>query len=199
MAAFTIGGNPSNTIGALPGVGEKAPDFLLTKTDLTDISLKDVAGKKIVLNSSHCVGTSVCSASVRRFNSEISRFPNAVVLCASLDLPFAHSRFCESEGIKDVIPVTELRNRVFGDRYGVRIIDGPLAGLLARAVVVIDENQTVIYSKLIAELKNEPAYEDVLEARKTGSSDEDICMSSSTAEHSRARDTDDPCDDGRAG
>ena len=199
MATFTIGGNPTNTIGELPGVGEKAPDFLLTKTDLTDISLKDVAGKKVVLNIFPSVDTAVCSASVRRFNTDISRFPNTVVLCASLDLPFTHSRFCESEGIKDVIPVTELRNRAFGDRYGVRIIDGPLAGLLARAVVVIDENKTVIYSKLVPELKSEPAYEAVFDVLKTDPVDEDICMSSFTAEHSRAQDMDDPCDDGRSG
>ncbi|MCP4118495.1 MAG: thiol peroxidase [Desulfobacteraceae bacterium] len=166
MANFKIDGNPATTVGSLPGGGEKAPDFLLTKTDLSDISLKDVAGKKVVLNIFPSVDTPVCSASVRRFNSEISSCPGAVVLCISLDLPFAHSRFCETEGLKDVIPVSELRNRAFGDGYGVRIAQGPLAGLLARAVVVIDETGTVIYSKLVEELKNEPDYEAVLDLLK---------------------------------
>ncbi len=171
MTTFNIDGNPASTVGDLPEVGEKAPDFLLTKTDLSDITLKDVAGKKVVLNIFPSVDTSVCSASVRRFNSEISSYPNAVVLCISLDLPFAHSRFCETEGLKDVIPVSELRNREFGNTYGVRIADGPLSGLLARAVVVIDENGTIIYSKLVEELKNEPDYEEVLGVLKR--SDED--------------------------
>jgi thiol peroxidase len=124
MAKITLGGNPINTIGDLPAVGEKAPDFLLTKTDLSDIVLKDVAGKKVVFNIFPSVDTPVCSASVRRFNTEISNFPNAVVLSVSLDLPFAHSRFCETEGLKDVIPLSELRTREFGDQYGVRMVDG---------------------------------------------------------------------------
>ncbi len=199
MTTFNIDGNPASTVGDLPEVGEKAPDFLLTKTDLSDITLKDVAGKKVVLNIFPSVDTPVCSASVRRFNSEISSYPNAVVLCISLDLPFAHSRFCETEGLKDVIPVSELRNREFGNTYGVRIADGPLSGLLARAVVVIDENGTIIYSKLVEELKNEPDYEAVLDVLKSSDADETVCIKSSTAEHSRAHDTDDTCDDGRAG
>jgi len=166
MAVFNFDGNPTNTVGDLPVVGENAPDFLLTKTDLADITLKDLAGKKVVLNIFPSVDTPVCSASVRRFNSEISSYPNAVVLCTSLDLPFAHSRFCETEGLKDVIPVSELRNRDFGEAYGVRIVDGPLAGLLARAIVVIDAQGKVIYAKLVEELKNEPAYEEVLDVLK---------------------------------
>ena len=166
MADFKIGGKPATTVGTLPGVGETAPDFLLTKTDLSDISLTDLAGKKVVLNIFPSVDTPVCSASVRRFNSDISRCPGAVVLCISLDMPFAHSRFCETEGLKDVIPVSEPRNREFGDRYGVRIAQGPLAGLLARAVVVIDGTGTVIYSNLVAELKEEPDYEAVLDLLK---------------------------------
>ena len=100
MAKLTIGGNPANTTGNLPAVGVQAPDFILTKTDLSDISLKDFSGKKIILNIFPSIDTPVCSASVRRFNQEISRFPGTVVLCASLDLPFAHARFCETEGLK---------------------------------------------------------------------------------------------------
>lgn len=199
MANFKIDGNPATTVGALPGVGEKAPDFLLTKTDLSDISLKALAGKRVVLNIFPSVDTPVCSASVRRFNSEISSCPDAVVLCASLDLPFAHSRFCETEGLKDVIPVSELRNKEFGDRYGIRIAQGPLAGLLARAVVVIDGKGTVIYSKLVEELKDEPDYKAVLDLLKKSDEDLNICTQSSTAEHSRPYESDDPCDDGRGG
>ena len=199
MANFKIDGNPATTVGALPGVGDKAPEFLLTKTDLSDISLRDVAGKKVVLNIFPSVDTPVCSASVRRFNSEISSCPGAVVFCISLDLPFAHSRFCETEGLKDVIPVSELRNRDFGDRYGIRIAQGALAGLLARAVVVIDEKGTVIYSKLVEELTKEPDYEGVLGLLEKSGDDENICTQSSTAEHSRPHESEDPCDDGRAG
>lgn len=200
MARITVGGEAVHTIGELPKVGSKAPDFLLTKTDLTDISLKDVVGKKVVMNIFPSVDTSVCSASVRRFNAEISQFPNTVVLCASLDLPFAHSRFCEAEGLKDVVPVSELRNREFGNNYGVRMVEGPLAGLLARAVVVLDEKGKVIFSKLVSELKNEPDYESVLDVlRGDEKLKNDVCTTSSTAEHSRAGNEDDVCDDGRAG
>ena len=111
MTQITLKGNAVNTTGELPKVGEKAPDFLLTKTDLSDISLKDVSGKKVILNIFPSIDTPVCSTSVRRFNEEISQFNNAVVICASLDLPFAHARFCETEGLKNVIAVSELRNR----------------------------------------------------------------------------------------
>jgi thioredoxin-dependent peroxiredoxin len=200
MAKLTIGGKPVNTIGALPEIGKKAPDFLLTRTDLSDISLKDVAGKKVVLNIFPSVDTPVCSASVRRFNQEISNFPGAVVLCASMDLPFAHARFCETEGLKDVIAVSEIRSRKFGDDYGLRMVDGPLAGLLARAVIVIDNTGKVIYSKIVEELKNEPNYQEVLSILKAGNDHHlDICTKSGTAEHSRPDNSDEPCDDGRSG
>jgi len=200
MAKLTIGGNPVNTSGDLPEIGTPAPDFILTRTDLTDISLRDVAGKKAVLNIFPSVDTPVCSASVRRFNQEISNFPGAVVLCASLDLPFAHARFCETEGLKNVISVSEMRSRNFGDDYGLRMVDGPLAGLLARAVVVIDESGKVIYTKIVEELKNEPDYEDVLTVLKADSDAQlDVCTQTGTAEHSRPDDPNEPCDDGRAG
>ncbi len=203
MSTITIGGNQVNTIGDLPKIGEKAPDFSLTKTDLSDVSLNDLAGKKVVINIFPSVDTPVCSASVRKFNEAITRFPDAVVLCASLDLPFAHSRFCEAEGLKDVIPVSEMRDRHFGDTYGVRMSDGPLAGLLARAVVVIDENGTVIHSGFVKELKEEPDYETVLKVLKedttTAGDDLNVCVQTETAEQSRAVDMGDPCDVGRAG
>lgn len=200
MAKLTIGGKPVNTIGALPEIGKQAPDFLLTRTDLSDISLKDVAGKKAVLNIFPSIDTPVCSMSVRKFNQEITKFPESVVLCASMDLPFAHARFCETEGLKNVIGVSEMRSRKFGDEYGLRMVDGPLAGLLARAVIVIDKTGKVIYSKIVEELKNEPNYQEVLSVLKTENDNNlDVCTKSGTAEHSRPDNSDEPCDDGRSG
>ena len=162
MAQITLKGNPVNTNGDLPKVGDKAPDFVLTKTDLSDVSLKDFAGKTVVLNIFPSVDTEVCSMSVRRFNGDITNYENAVVLCTSVDLPFAHARFCGAEGLDNVISVSQLRNRDFGDNYGVRIVDGPLAGLLARAVVIIDAGGKVVYTELVPEIAQEPDYEAAL-------------------------------------
>ncbi|MGV1098344.1 thiol peroxidase [Thiovibrio sp. JS02] len=162
MAKITLQGNPAKTIGALPKVGAKAPDFILTKTDLGDVSLKDYAGKRLILNIFPSIDTPVCATSVRRFNAEINKIANAVCLCASLDLPFAHARFCGAEGLENVISVSELRDRTFGDAYGVRIMDGPLKGLLARAVVIIDEKGKVLHSQLVPEISQEPDYEAAL-------------------------------------
>ena len=203
MATIQIKGQPVKTIGELPKPGEMAPEFILTKSDFTDISLNEFTGKKIILNIFPSIDTPVCSASVRRFNQEISSIPDAVVICASLDLPFALSRVCEAEGLKDVIPASELRDRAFGDIYGVRIIEGPLKGLFARSVVVIDEKGVVLYAKFVEELTTEPDYEEVLGFLKKSPADSEdesqICTHSATAEHSRITDSDDPCDDGRAG
>lgn len=202
MTKITFKGNSVNTIGELPKVGDKAPDFLLTKTDLSDISLKDVSGKKVIFNIFPSIDTPVCSTSVRRFNEKISKFNNAVVICASLDLPFAHARFCETEGLNNVIAVSEMRNREFGSNYGVRMLDGPLAGLLARAIVVIDESSKVIYTELVREITEEPDYDKALNMLKnTADAGEalDSCMQTSTAEHARADDFGEPCDDGRSG
>ena len=162
MAQITLRGNPINTVGNLPKIGESAPDFVLTDTDLQDKSLKDFSGKTVVLNIFPSIDTEICSMSVRKFNAEISKYNNAVVLCASLDLPFAHKRFCGAEGLDDVISVSELRNRDFGNAYGVRLADGPLEGLLARAVVIIDPNGKVIYTELVPEIGQEPNYEAAL-------------------------------------
>lgn len=164
MAQVKFKGDPVNTIGELPQVGDQAPDFILTKTDLADISLKDLAGKKVVLNIFPSVDTPVCATSVRRFNAEINNYANAVVVCASKDLPFAHARFCGAEGLENVISASELRNSEFGDRYGVRIAEGPLKGLFARAVVVLDENGKVLYTQLVPEITEEPDYEAALKA-----------------------------------
>ena len=162
MAKITLKGNPINTCGTLPAVGSQAADFVLTKTDFADVSLQSFAGKKIVLNIFPSIDTPVCATSVRRFNAEAVKLNNAVVLCVSVDLPFAHQRFCGAEGLEKVMPVSELRKRKFGEDYGVRIIDGPLAGLLSRAVVVIDEKGKVIYTEQVPEIAQEPNYEAAL-------------------------------------
>ncbi len=164
MATITLKGNPIHTSGELPAVGSPAPDFLLTKTDLTDLRLADLKGKRVVLNIFPSIDTAVCSLSVRRFNQAIQEVPDAVVLGISRDLPFAHARFCAAEGIEHVQAVSELRALRFGEAYGVRIVDGPLAGLLARAVAVLDASGTVVYTQLVPEIGQEPDYDGALTA-----------------------------------
>jgi thiol peroxidase len=198
MAQITLEGNPVQTSGNLPSVGYAAPDFSLTKKDLSEFKLRDVAGKRVVLNIFPSVDTPPCSASVRRFNEEISKIDNTVALCISRDLPFAHARFCEAEGLEDVITLSEMRHRDFGQKYGVVIEDGPMAGLLARAVLVLDESGKVVYSQLVNEIVEEPAYEAALEAVRNAPG-VDSCTTSFTAEHARGDSEDDVCDDGRAG
>ena len=166
MATVTLGGNPTKTSGELPSVGSPAPDFSLTKTDLANVSLKDFAGKKVILNIFPSIDTSVCAASVKKFNSEAANVDNTVVLCVSKDLPFAHQRFCGAEGIENVTPLSEMRNSDFGSSYGVRIEDGPLAGVFARSIVVIDESGKVTHTQLVTEIKEEPDYEAALAAVK---------------------------------
>jgi thioredoxin-dependent peroxiredoxin len=166
MATITLKGNPINTVGNLPKVGSKAPDFLLTAADLSDASLNQFKGKRVVLNIFPSVDTGVCAASVRRFNAEIEKMNNTVVLCISNDLPFALSRFCGAEGLNNVINLSEMRNRDFGQDYGLRIIDGPLAGILSRCVVVLDENGQVIYTEQVPEITQEPEYAPVVELLK---------------------------------
>jgi thiol peroxidase len=163
MAQITLKGMAIHSSGELPAVGEQASDFLLTKTDLSDVSLKDFTGKKVVLNIFPSVDTPVCSTAVRKFNGEINSFANSVVLCISRDLPFALERFCGAEGLANVIPLSELRSLDFGESYGVRIIDGPLAGLLARAIVVLDETGKVVYTQLVPEIVQEPDYQSVFD------------------------------------
>ena len=199
MAQIKLKGNPTHTCGELPKVGTKAPDFLLTRTDLSDFSLADVAGKMVLMNIFPSIDTSVCSMSVRTFNSRITQFPNTLLLAISLDLPFAHKRFCETEGIKNVISASVLRNRKFGDDYGLRITDGPLAGLLARAVIILDEAGIVRYTQLVPDIAQEPDYEAAFNALKTAATETDSCIHSETAEHARTSSKDEPCDDGRSG
>lgn len=159
MAEIMLKGNPIHTAGNLPEIGSQAPDFSLTKTDLSDVTLSDLKGKRVILNVFPSIDTAVCAMSVRRFNEEVSRLENTEVLCASLDLPFAHNRFCGAEGIEGVSAVSELRTRDFGNDYGLRIVDGPLAGLLSRAVIVIDESGKIIYTEQVPEIAQEPDYQ----------------------------------------
>ncbi len=162
MAQITLKGNPVNTVGELPETGKAAPDFLLTKTDLSDVTLKDFAGKTVVLNIFPSVDTPVCATSVRKFNAAVDKFGNAVVLCVSRDLPFAMQRFCGAEGLDNVVPASVVRNLDFGEKYGVGIADGPLAGLLARAIVIIDGGGKVTYTQQVPEIAQEPDYDAAL-------------------------------------
>jgi len=163
MAKVTFQDTETNTIGSLPSVGDMAPDFLLSKTDLSDITVSDLKGKKVVLNIFPSIETPVCSLSVKRFNAEVEKLENTEIICVSKDLPFAHARFNAEEEIKNVISVCELRDLSFGENYGVRIIDGPLAGLFARALVVLDENSKVIFTQLVPEIAQEPDYDAALQ------------------------------------
>ena len=162
MAEITLKGNKINTVGDLPAVGSDAPDFVLTGKDLSDVKLSDLSGKKVVLNIFPSLDTEVCAASVRRFNSEAQTKDNTVVVCASLDLPFAHGRFCTTEGLENVVPLSMMRTRAFAEDYGVLLVDGPLAGVTARAVVVIDADGRVAYTQLVSEIADEPDYEAAL-------------------------------------
>ncbi len=166
MAQITLKGNPINTSGALPATGSQAPQFTLTKIDLSEVASKDLAGKNWVLNIFPSVDTPVCATSVRRFNADASKLDNTVVLCISHDLPFALKRFCGAEGLEKVLPVSAFRNSAFGKDYGVELVDGPLKGLLARAVVVVGADGAVKYTELVPEIAQEPDYAAALQALK---------------------------------
>ena len=162
MTQITLKGNVINTIGNLPEVGSKAPDFTLVKNDLSMGSLADYKGNKVILNIFPSLDTGTCAASVRRFNQEASKLNNTKVLCVSKDLPFAQARFCGAEGLEDVHNMSDFRTGEFGKAYGVEIIDGPLAGLESRAVVIIDEEGIVTYTQQVPEIVDEPDYDNVL-------------------------------------
>jgi len=164
MASVTLKGNPITTIGDLPAIGSAAPDFKLVTTDLGEVSLKDFAGKTLVLNIFPSVDTPTCAASVRRFNVEAAKHPGVAVLCVSRDLPFAHKRFCGAEGIDQVKGVSDFRDPGFAKAYGVGIMSGPIAGLFARAVVVVDGGGKVRYTQLVGEIADEPDYAKALAA-----------------------------------
>lgn len=162
MATITLKGMEIHTGGSLPEVGSQAPAFSLTGGNLQDVTLADFAGKRVIVNIFPSLDTAVCAMSVRRFNAEASKLDNTVVLCISKDLPFAQARFCGAEGLDDVITLSMMRDAAFGKDYGVNIIDGPMAGLLARAVVIVDETGNVIYTELVPEIAQEPDYEAAL-------------------------------------
>lgn len=158
MATITLKGNPIDTVGSLPAPGSAAPAFTLVKADLSEISLANFAGSKLVLNIFPSIDTPTCATSVRTFNQQASDRPNTKVLCVSADLPFALKRFCGAEGISHVDTASVFRHPDFGAAYGVRMTSGPLKGLLSRAVVVIDENGKVIHSEQVSEIASEPDY-----------------------------------------
>lgn len=166
MAQITLKGTAIETIGNLPAKGAAAPAFTLVKSDLSEASLVGYKGKKVVLNIFPSIDTAVCAASVRQFNKAAGENANTVVLCISADLPFAAGRFCETEGLKNVETLSVFRSPAFGKDYGVTITTGPLAGLLARAVVIIDDAGKVVYTELVPEIVQEPDYAGALAALK---------------------------------
>ncbi len=164
MAHIALKGNPCNTNGELPAVGSLAPDFSLVGKDLNDLSLASFAGKKKLLNIVPSLDTPVCAISTKRFNQAMASRGDAVALVISADLPFASGRFCGMEGIDNVIPLSVMRSKNFPKDYGVLIVDGPLAGITARAVVVLDANDRVVYTQLVPEITEEPDYDSALNA-----------------------------------
>lgn len=166
MATVELKGQPLKTIGELPNIGVKAPDFVVTKTDLSEIHLKHYLGKCIVLNIFPSLDTPTCAASMMQFDDIAKTNPNILILCVSADLPFAMQRFCKAKDLYNVHPVSTFRHPGFGNEYGITITDGPLTGLLARAVVVLNRDGKVIYTELVKEQSNEPDYKKVLEAIK---------------------------------
>jgi len=164
MAQITFKGNAVNTAGSLPSVGSAAPDFRLTGTDLADIQLSNLRGKRVVLNIFPSVDTGVCAASARKFNQLASGMENTVVLNISKDLPFAHNRFCAAEGLKDVHGASQYKDNTFSTAYGVDMTDGPLAGLMSRAVVVVNEEGNVAYTEQVPEIAQEPNYDAAIAA-----------------------------------
>lgn len=212
MPNIIIRGNKTRAQGSIPVVGNKAKDFTLTGNDLGDVRFADFKGKNLILNIFPSIDTPVCSASVRRFNTEAVKIPGTAVLCISMDLPFAHGRFCAVEGIENVISLSAFRSPDFIDHYGLVVDEGPLKGLLARYVVVIDKTGHIIFGETSHDLAEEPDYEHILACltqQENGAAavapppEEQLplerCVYPATAEGSRLFNDDGPCDDGRAG
>lgn len=166
MTNVTLKGNKIGLNGVLPIVGTEAPDFKAVKSDLSELSLKELRGKRVVLNVFPSLDTDVCAKSVRKFNEEVTALKNTVVLCISKDLPFAQGRFCTTEGLKHVITLSAFRCDGFEKAYGLLITDGPLKGLLSRAVITIDENGKILYEELVPEIVQEPNYEAAIASLK---------------------------------
>jgi len=166
MADITHRGNPVHTIGELPAVGSTAPDFRLTDANLNDVSLADFKGKKKLLNIFPSIDTPTCALSTRKFNEHATKHPNAVILMVSADLPFAQQHFCSAENTHNVKTLSMMRDRHFAKDYGVLLLDGLYQGITARAIVVIDENDKVLYTELVPEIRQEPNYDQALAALK---------------------------------
>lgn len=166
MRTIYLAGNPCHTYGTFPAAGDVAPVFNLVGADLGEVGSKQYEGKRIVLNIFPSLDTEVCARSVRRFNEEAAALDNTVVICVSMDLPFAMGRFCAANDIKDVVTASAFRNCEFAKEYGVEIVDGPLAGLLARSVIVIGTDGKVMYSQMVEEITTEPDYKAALSVLK---------------------------------
>ena len=166
MATITLKGNPIHTIGHLPQIGSTAPPFRLTAADLSDAALDSFKGKKKILNIVPSLDTGVCAASARRFNMEAAKLDNVALLNISADLPFAQKRFCDSESLKNIATLSTMRSPAFGKDYGVQIVDGPLAGLMSRAVLVLDTDNKIIHTEQVPEIAQEPDYDAALAAAR---------------------------------
>jgi thiol peroxidase len=164
MASIKLGGNPIETTGSLPNIGSKATNFKLTTTDLSSKSLSDYDGQRKILNIFPSVDTGICAASARKFNEEASKLDNTKILCISRDLPFAQKRFCAAEGIENVEMLSDFKDGSFGKNYGLEIKDGAFQGLHSRVVLVLDENNKVIYSEQVPEIGQEPDYASAIKA-----------------------------------
>ncbi|MDZ7633695.1 MAG: thiol peroxidase [Bacteroidales bacterium] len=164
MAKITLKGNPVNTYGELPSKGTGAPGFRLVKTDLGELTLEELKGKKVILNISPSLDTGICATAMRKFNQLAAGMDNTVVLAITKDLPFAHGRFCSTEGITNVTPLSGFRDSAFGKAYGIEVVDGAFTGLYARSIVVIDEKGIVRYTELVPEIAQEPDYDKALAA-----------------------------------
>lgn len=164
MGKVAFKGQEVNLEGNLPKVGSVAPDFVLVKSDLSEVTLAELKGKNVVLNIFPSIDTGVCAASVRKFNKEAAGMANTVVLAVSADLPFASGRFCAAEGIENVHPASVFRNPEFAKNYGVLMIDGPLKGLLARTVIVINPEGNISYIELVPEITSEPSYQAAIDS-----------------------------------
>lgn len=164
MADITLDGNPFHTVGSLPAAGSKAPDFRLVGADLRDVTLATFAGKTKILNILPSLDTAVCATSARTLNEKVKGRAGTVVLIVSADLPFAMNRFCKTEGLQNVVPLSMMRGREFAKDYGTLIVDGPFEGLSARALVVVDAADRVVHAELVREIGNEPDYDAALHA-----------------------------------
>ncbi len=162
MTTITLEGNEINTVGELPATGSKAPEFTLTNAELAEVSLSDFSEKNIIMNIFPSIDTGVCAESTRKFNAAAGSLDDTVVLCISADLPFALSRFCGAENLANVVTLSTFRNPEFGDNYRLRIMDGPIAGLMSRAVVVIGTDGNISYSQQVPEITEEPDYDAAL-------------------------------------